>query len=156
MKCLEIEGSKLGLLENDKLLRIRSLILLCKDQPAEFQSPSLLQSNNNSVNSNSNSGGVVVVGPQCAPTYSLVNAIIEQEEDGPRPRCGHTLITVLAVGEKGSPRYTGPRLILFGGATVLEGNFKASGTPSTAGSAGISMSWLHKLLMSTHPAKSAL
>lgn len=80
-----------------------------------------------------------VVGPRCAPTYTAVNAIIEKKEDGPGPRCGHTLTAVPAVGEEGSPGYIGPRLILFGGATALEGNSAASGTPSSAGSAGISM-----------------
>lgn len=80
-----------------------------------------------------------VVGPRCAPTYSVVNAIIEKKEDGPGPRCGHTLTAVPAVGEEGTPGYIGPRLILFGGATALEGNSAASGTPSSAGSAGISM-----------------
>lgn len=79
-----------------------------------------------------------VVGPRCAPTYSVVNAIIEKKEDGPGPRCGHTLTAVPAVGEEGSLGYIGPRLILFGGATALEGNPAASGTPSSAGSAGIS------------------
>nr|XP_027082594.1 serine/threonine-protein phosphatase BSL3 isoform X2 [Coffea arabica] len=78
-----------------------------------------------------------VVGPRCAPTYTVVNAIIEKKEDGPGPRCGHTLTAVPAVGEEGSPGYIGPRLILFGGATALEGNSAASGTPSSAGSAGI-------------------
>ncbi|KAK9734624.1 hypothetical protein RND81_04G152800 [Saponaria officinalis] len=78
-----------------------------------------------------------VAGPRCAPTYSVVNAIIEKEEDGPGPRCGHTLTAVPAVGEEGSPGYIGPRLILFGGATALEGNAAAAGTPSSAGSAGI-------------------
>ncbi|XP_044481588.1 serine/threonine-protein phosphatase BSL3 [Mangifera indica] len=78
-----------------------------------------------------------VVGPRCAPTYSVVNAIIEKKEDGPGPRCGHTLTAVAAVGEEGTPNYIGPRLILFGGATALEGNSAASGTPSSAGSAGI-------------------
>ncbi|KAL3518652.1 hypothetical protein ACH5RR_021241 [Cinchona calisaya] len=78
-----------------------------------------------------------VVGPRCAPTYSVVNAIIEKKEDGPGPRCGHTLTAVPAVGEEGSSGYIGPRLILFGGATALEGNSTASGTPSSAGSAGI-------------------
>ncbi|KAL3530296.1 hypothetical protein ACH5RR_009618 [Cinchona calisaya] len=78
-----------------------------------------------------------VVGPRCAPTYSVVNAILEQKEDGPGPRCGHTLTAVPAVGEEGSQGYIGPRLILFGGATALEGNSAASGTPSSAGSAGI-------------------
>ncbi|KAK8601787.1 hypothetical protein V6N13_058534 [Hibiscus sabdariffa] len=78
-----------------------------------------------------------VVGPRWAPTYSVVNAIIEKKEDGPGPRCGHTLTAVAAVGEEGAPGYIGPRLILFGGATALEGNSAASGTPSSAGSAGI-------------------
>ncbi|GAB4859867.1 Serine/threonine-protein phosphatase bsl3 [Ancistrocladus abbreviatus] len=76
-------------------------------------------------------------GPRCAPTFSVVNAIIEKEEDGPGPRCGHTLTAVPAVGEEGTPGFIGPRLILFGGATALEGNSAASGTPSSAGSAGI-------------------
>lgn len=79
-----------------------------------------------------------VVGPRLAPSYSVVNAIIEKKEDGPGPRCGHTLTAVGSVGEEGSPGYLGPRLILFGGATALEGNAAASGTPSSAGSAGIS------------------
>ncbi|KAF8109799.1 hypothetical protein N665_0091s0028 [Sinapis alba] len=78
-----------------------------------------------------------VVGPRYAPTYSLVNAIIEKSEDGPGPRCGHTLTAVPAVGEEGSSNYSGPRLILFGGATALEGNSGGTGTPTSAGSAGI-------------------
>lgn len=81
-----------------------------------------------------------VAGPRHAPTYSVVNAVIEKKEDGPGPRCGHTLTAVAAVGEEGTPGYIGPRLILFGGATALEGNSAASGTPSSAGSAGIRMS----------------
>ncbi|KAG8495149.1 hypothetical protein CXB51_013254 [Gossypium anomalum] len=78
-----------------------------------------------------------LAGPRCAPTYSVVNAIIEKKDDGPGPRCGHTLTAVAAVGEEGTPSYIGPRLILFGGATALEGNSASSGTPSSAGSAGI-------------------
>ncbi|CAA7022687.1 unnamed protein product [Microthlaspi erraticum] len=78
-----------------------------------------------------------VVGPRCAPTYSVVNAILEKKEDGPGPRCGHTLTAVPAVGEEGTPNYIGPRLILFGGATALEGNSGGTGTPTSAGSAGI-------------------
>ncbi|KAK3443736.1 serine/threonine-protein phosphatase BSL3 [Eucalyptus grandis] len=78
-----------------------------------------------------------VVGPRPAPTYSVVNAILEKKEDGPGPRCGHTLTAVAAVGEEGTPGYIGPRLILFGGATALEGNSAASGAPSSAGNAGI-------------------
>ncbi|RAL45964.1 hypothetical protein DM860_006118 [Cuscuta australis] len=76
------------------------------------------------------------VGPRCAPTLSVVHPILEKD-DGPGPRCGHTLTAVPAVGEEGTPGYIGPRLILFGGATSLEGNSAASGTPSSAGSAGI-------------------
>ncbi|KAE9593101.1 putative protein-serine/threonine phosphatase [Lupinus albus] len=78
-----------------------------------------------------------VAGPRLAPTYSVVDAIMEKKEDGPGPRCGHTLTAVAAVGEEGTPGYIGPRLILFGGATALEGNSGASGTPSSAGNAGI-------------------
>lgn len=78
-----------------------------------------------------------VVGPRHAPTYSVVNAILEKKEDGPGPRCGHTLTSVAAVGEEGTPGYIGPRLILFGGATALEGNSASTGTPTSAGSAGI-------------------
>ncbi|XP_029116285.2 serine/threonine-protein phosphatase BSL3 isoform X1 [Elaeis guineensis] len=74
-------------------------------------------------------------GPRPAPTYSVVNAIIEKKEDGPGCRCGHTLTAVAAVGEEGTSGYIGPRLILFGGATALEGNSAAP--PSSAGSAGI-------------------
>ena len=80
-----------------------------------------------------------LVGPRLAPTYSVVNAILEKKEDGPGPRCGHTLTAVAAVGEEGTPGYIGPRLILFGGATALEGNSAVSGTPSSAGNAGIRM-----------------
>ncbi|XP_019232522.1 PREDICTED: serine/threonine-protein phosphatase BSL3-like isoform X2 [Nicotiana attenuata] len=78
-----------------------------------------------------------VAGPRCAPAFSVVHAVLEKKEDGPGPRCGHTLTAVPAVGEEGSANYIGPRLILFGGATALEGNSAASGTPSSAGSAGI-------------------
>lgn len=85
------------------------------------------------------SGGPVV-GPRCAPTYTVVQCVIEKKEDGPGPRCGHTLTAVPAVGEEGSENYVGPRLILFGGATALEGNSAASAAapaPSSPGSAGI-------------------
>lgn len=87
--------------------------------------------------SSSSSSVPAVAGPRCAPTYSVVHEVIGKKEDGPGPRCGHTLTAVPAVGEEGSPNYIGPRLILFGGATALEGNSAASGTPSSAGSAGI-------------------
>lgn len=85
------------------------------------------------------------VGPRLAPNYTVVDAILEKKEDGPGPRCGHTLTAVAAVGEEGTPGYIGPRLILFGGATALEGNSAASGTPSSAGNAGIRMYLTMKL-----------
>ncbi|KAE8735578.1 Serine/threonine-protein phosphatase BSL2 [Hibiscus syriacus] len=77
-----------------------------------------------------------VAGPRWAP-FSVVNGIMEKKEDGSGPRCGHILTAVSAVGEEGTPGYIGPRLILFGGATALEENSAASGTPSSAESAGI-------------------
>ncbi|CAN4080432.1 unnamed protein product [Withania somnifera] len=81
----------------------------------------------------------LVTGPRCAPSYTVVQCVIEKKEDGPGPRCGHTLTAVPAVGEEGSANYVGPRLILFGGATALEGNSAASAAPapSSPGSAGI-------------------
>ncbi|KAF6156035.1 hypothetical protein GIB67_035392 [Kingdonia uniflora] len=87
--------------------------------------------------SQQSSNSSVVAGPRPAPSYSVVNAILEKKEDGPGPRCGHTLTAVSPVGEEGTPGYIGPRLILFGGATALEGNSAAAGPPSSAGSAGI-------------------
>ncbi|KAL9659426.1 hypothetical protein QQ045_024232 [Rhodiola kirilowii] len=78
-----------------------------------------------------------VVGPRLAPNFFVLSAVIENKEDGPGPRCGHTLTAVAAVGEEGTPGYIGPRLILFGGATALEGNSAAPGTPSSVGSTGI-------------------
>lgn len=84
--------------------------------------------------------GVVGVGvPRPAPTYSVQTTICEKRDDGPGPRCGHTLTAVAAVGEEGSPNYVGPRLILFGGATALEGNSAAAG-PQAAASAGAGIS----------------
>ncbi|XP_054812106.1 serine/threonine-protein phosphatase BSL3 [Prosopis cineraria] len=103
--------------------------------PATPQSPVQQQQQQQQVSSQVQQSPVV--GPRLAPTYSVVNAIIEKKEDGPGPRCGHTLTAVAAVGEEGTPGYIGPRLILFGGATALEGNSAASGTPSSAGNAGI-------------------
>lgn len=82
---------------------------------------------------------IPVLGPRHAPTYSVVNALMDKKEDGPGPRCGHTLTAISAVGEEGTPGYSGPRLILFGGATALEGNSAVSGTPTSAGNAGIRM-----------------
>lgn len=87
----------------------------------------------------SSGGGGTVSGPRHAPNYTVVNAILEKKEDGPGPRCGHTLTAVAAVGEEGTANYMGPRLILFGGATALEGNSANAGTPTSAGGAGIRM-----------------
>uniref|UniRef100_A0A0E0FE96 Serine/threonine-protein phosphatase n=1 Tax=Oryza meridionalis TaxID=40149 RepID=A0A0E0FE96_9ORYZ len=81
------------------------------------------------------SSAAVVAGPRPAPGYTVVNAAMEKKEDGPGCRCGHTLTAVPTVGEEGAPGYVGPRLILFGGATALEGN--SATPPSSAGSAGI-------------------
>lgn len=78
-----------------------------------------------------------VIGPRPAQSYSVVNALLEKKEDGRESRCGHTSTAVTAVGEEGMPGNIGPRLILFGGATALEGNSATLGTPSSAGSAGI-------------------
>lgn len=86
---------------------------------------------------NQNQAVVGAAGPRPAPGYTVVNAVIEKKEDGPGCRCGHTLTAVPAVGEEGTPGYIGPRLILFGGATALEGN--SATPPSSAGSAGIRM-----------------
>ncbi|BFI43553.1 protein phosphatase [Marchantia polymorpha subsp. ruderalis] len=77
-----------------------------------------------------------ISGPRPAPSYRVVSAVIEKKEDGPGPRCGHTLTAVAAVGDEGSPGFIGPRLILFGGATALEGNSHAAGPPASSG-AGI-------------------
>ena len=101
----------------------------------EMPSPS--SSSSASVPSGSTAAGpgrqqVAVVLPRPAPSYRVVNAVIEKKEDGPGPRCGHTLTAVAAVGEEGSPGYVGPRLILFGGATALEGNSSVAGGPQAA------------------------
>ncbi|XP_071705693.1 serine/threonine-protein phosphatase BSL3-like [Rutidosis leptorrhynchoides] len=105
--------------------------------PAAGDDTSSVQVQSQSSSSNSSSS---VGGPRLAPNYSVVNAILEKKEDGPGPRCGHTLTAVAAVGEEGTASYIGPRLILFGGATALEGNSANAGTPSSAGGAGIRLS----------------
>ncbi|KAK6929035.1 Calcineurin-like phosphoesterase domain, ApaH type [Dillenia turbinata] len=75
--------------------------------------------------------------PRPAPNYAVVNTIMEKKEDGPGPRCGHTLTAVAPVGEEGSPNYIGPRLILFGGATSLEGNSAPAESPTSPGGSAI-------------------
>jgi hypothetical protein len=76
-------------------------------------------------------------GPRPAPTFKATSAICE--EDGPGPRCGHTLTAVAAVGEEGTAGYVGPRLILFGGATALEGNSSVAAAQTISPGAGIRM-----------------
>lgn len=128
--------------ENDHDPSEQAITANGEDKPTESQSSLHAQQQqsdgNNSVSNSNSGGGVLLAGPRCAPNYSVVNVVTEKKEDGPGPRCGHTLTAVPAVGEEGSSGYLGPRLILFGGATALEGN-SASGTPSSAGSAGIRM-----------------
>lgn len=67
--------------------------------------------------------------PRSAPAYTPFSFT----GDSPGPRCGHTLTAVAPVGEPGSPGYINSRLILFGGATALEGG----GGPAAGGAAGI-------------------
>ncbi|PKA53451.1 Serine/threonine-protein phosphatase BSL1 like [Apostasia shenzhenica] len=50
-----------------------------------------------------------------APTYRSLEAVWETGMDSPGPRCAHTLTAVAAT------KSHGPRLILFGGATAIEG-----------------------------------
>ncbi|XP_010904839.2 serine/threonine-protein phosphatase BSL1 homolog isoform X2 [Elaeis guineensis] len=51
-----------------------------------------------------------------APSYRPVEASWEAAGDSPGPRCSHTLTAVPATGSHG------PRLILFGGTTAIEGS----------------------------------
>lgn len=50
-----------------------------------------------------------------APTYRPLETFWDTDEDAPGPRCGHTLTAIAAT------KTHGPRLILFGGATAIEG-----------------------------------
>ncbi|EFJ35248.1 hypothetical protein SELMODRAFT_438528 [Selaginella moellendorffii] len=58
-------------------------------------------------------------------SYRVVDAVAESEGDWPGPRCGHTLTALAPIGKEGTAVYIAHRLVLFGGATALEG---ASGT----------------------------
>ncbi|GBG87231.1 hypothetical protein CBR_g45290 [Chara braunii] len=71
--------------------------------------------------------------PRPAPTFS---ALVPTKEF-PGARCGHTLTALAAVGEPDSPSYVGPRLILFGGATALEGSSGPATPGGGTGGAGI-------------------
>ncbi|XP_041022577.1 serine/threonine-protein phosphatase BSL1 isoform X1 [Juglans microcarpa x Juglans regia] len=55
-----------------------------------------------------------------APTYRSLETYWDTDEDAPGPRCGHTLTAVAAT------KSHGPRLILFGGATAIEGGASSS------------------------------
>ncbi|GMN38160.1 hypothetical protein TIFTF001_007400 [Ficus carica] len=55
-----------------------------------------------------------------APTYRPLETYWDTDDDAPGPRCGHTLTAVAAT------KTQGPRLILFGGATAIEGGAASS------------------------------
>ncbi|KAG7970659.1 hypothetical protein I3843_07G096100 [Carya illinoinensis] len=55
-----------------------------------------------------------------APTYRSLEAYWDTDDDAPGPRCSHTLTAVAATKSQG------PRLILFGGATAIEGGASSS------------------------------
>lgn len=55
-----------------------------------------------------------------APTYRAVESNWDTDEDAPGPRCAHTLTPVAVT------KSHGPRLILFGGATAIEGGISSS------------------------------
>ncbi|XP_060179185.1 serine/threonine-protein phosphatase BSL1 [Lycium barbarum] len=55
-----------------------------------------------------------------APTYRILETFWDTDEDAPGPRCGHTLTAIAAT------KTHGPRLILFGGATAIEGGSGAA------------------------------
>ncbi|THU56988.1 hypothetical protein C4D60_Mb11t23010 [Musa balbisiana] len=57
-----------------------------------------------------------------APNYRRLESSWETDDDAPGPRCGHSLTAVDASKSRG------PRLILFGGATAIEGG-ASSGVP---------------------------
>ncbi|KAM7276782.1 hypothetical protein ACFE04_018648 [Oxalis oulophora] len=57
-----------------------------------------------------------------APSYRSLETYWDTDDDAPGPRCGHTLTAVAAT------KNHGPRLILFGGATAIEGG-SASAAP---------------------------
>ncbi|XP_038709187.1 serine/threonine-protein phosphatase BSL1-like [Tripterygium wilfordii] len=55
-----------------------------------------------------------------APTYRPLETYWDTDDDAPGPRCSHTLTAVAAT------KSHGPRLILFGGATAIEGGAASS------------------------------
>ncbi|KAI3741839.1 hypothetical protein L1987_59517 [Smallanthus sonchifolius] len=59
-----------------------------------------------------------------APTYFPLEANWDTDDNAPGPRCGHTLTAVAQT------KSHGPRLILFGGATAIEGGTSAGISPA--------------------------
>uniref|UniRef100_A0A5B6YPA9 Serine/threonine-protein phosphatase n=1 Tax=Davidia involucrata TaxID=16924 RepID=A0A5B6YPA9_DAVIN len=57
---------------------------------------------------------------QTAPTYRFLETYWDTDEDAPGPRCGHTLTAIAPTKSQGH------RLILFGGATAIEGGASSS------------------------------
>lgn len=55
-----------------------------------------------------------------APTYRSLETYWDTDDDAPGPRCAHTLTAIAAT------KTHGPRLILFGGATAIEGGASSS------------------------------
>ncbi|XP_052211550.1 serine/threonine-protein phosphatase BSL1 isoform X1 [Diospyros lotus] len=62
-----------------------------------------------------------------APAYHSFEAYWDTDDDNPGPRCGHTLTAVAAT------KTQGPRLILFGGATAIEGGTSSAPAIRLAG-----------------------
>lgn len=71
-----------------------------------------------------------------APTYRALETYWDTEDDAPGPRCGHTLTAVAA------SKTHGPRLILFGGATAIEGGASSS-APGISNSLRLSFFFFH-------------
>lgn len=69
-----------------------------------------------------------------APSYRALETYWDTDDDAPGPRCGHTLTAVAAT------KSFGPRLILFGGATAIEGG--ASSAAPGISNCSLSSPWL--------------
>lgn len=78
-----------------------------------------------------------------APTYRTFETYWDNDEDAPGPRCGHTLTAV------GATKSHGPRLILFGGATAIEGGSSSAPGIRTDSSLRLCL-WFVSFLVSSH------